>query len=58
MLNCGNDITENGWWDEVKDLLEQLPVEEFRGDAEVEVTAVEYDSRLVSPGALYRLARE
>ncbi|NLY89105.1 MAG: UDP-N-acetylmuramoyl-L-alanyl-D-glutamate--2,6-diaminopimelate ligase [Firmicutes bacterium] len=37
----------------LKALLEKLPVTEFRGDAEVEITSVEYDSRLVSPGALF-----
>ncbi|HHU82775.1 MAG TPA: UDP-N-acetylmuramoyl-L-alanyl-D-glutamate--2,6-diaminopimelate ligase [Firmicutes bacterium] len=37
----------------LKVLLEQLPVVEFRGDAEVEITSVEYDSRQVSPGALF-----
>lgn len=47
-------LLENGCGGmKLKALLEQLPVEEFRGDAEVEVTAVEYDSRLVSPGALF-----
>lgn len=37
----------------LKDLLEQLPVEEFRGDGNIEITSVEYDSRLVRPGALF-----
>ena len=37
----------------LKALLAELPVEEFRGDAEVEITSVEYDSRRVSPGTLF-----
>lgn len=35
------------------DLLGGLAVDEVRGDAEVEVTSVTHDSRLVSPGALF-----
>jgi len=37
----------------LKDLLTRLPVKEFWGDGNTEITAVEYDSRAVSPGALF-----
>lgn len=37
----------------LKDLLIRLPVKEFWGDGTTEITAVEYDSRAVSPGALF-----
>ena len=33
----------------LKDLLLRLPVKEFWGDGNTEITAVEYDSRAVGP---------
>ena len=35
------------------DLLRDVPVREIRGDANVEITSVTADSRLVTPGALF-----
>lgn len=52
MLNCGNNRKQVRTV-RLKDLLLRLPVKEFWGDGNTEITAVEYDSRAVGPGALF-----